>query len=45
MAALILNLELDGSGQIQAPAFLPLEEETPINIGYGIWWAPEPVWT
>jgi hypothetical protein len=35
---------MEVSGQLHAPAALPLEKEPPVLIGYEVGWAPEPAW-
>jgi hypothetical protein len=35
----------DVSGQLHAPAVLPLEKEPPLPVVLETGWVPEPVWT
>jgi hypothetical protein len=36
---------MEASGQLHAPAALPLGKEPPLAIGQEAGWTPEPVWT
>jgi hypothetical protein len=36
---------MEASGQLHAPAALPLGNEPKVPIGYEAGWAPEPAWT